>query len=468
MLLGVSGLVAGLMVGGVLLVTVLGGTLHRGAEDSAVKTADGLAELIANDSLPDPLPVTGDDVRAQVIDGDGRVRAASLGADRLVPFLYADERPAVRRDKPTTVYIPGERIGVNGPVQVVAVPAGTAAEPRTVLVAKSLGDLVRAVDLLKHSLLIAYPLLVLLLAAIAWRVIGATLRPVEALRAGAEAITDGARLPLPESRDEIHRLAVTLNGMLGRLERARARQRTFVADAAHELRSPLANLRTQLEVAQRIGDPPDTDDLLADVRRLGRLVDDLLLLARADDLAGRPDPVTGPVDVGGLLAEVAARYPAKVTLLPVAGTPWTVGDEAALDRVVANLLDNAVRHARSRVELAAAVVGDQVEITVTDDGPGVPAADRDRVFDRFTRLDDARARDAGGAGLGLSIVRELVARHGGTVTLADAEPGLRVLVRLPAAELPAMPGTDDPDLVVEPDQPRSVQTGLARPTTPAG
>ncbi|MDG4824023.1 ATP-binding protein [Asanoa sp. WMMD1127] len=470
MLLGVSGLVAGLLVGGVLLVTVLGGTLHRGAEDAANRTATEFAGLIANDSLPDPLPVSGDDVRAQVIDDQGRVVAASLGADRLVPFLYPDERPAPGSDRTSSVYIAGERIGVTGPVQVVAVPAGTAAQPRTVLVAKSLGDLVRAVDLLKHSLLIAYPLLVLLLAAIAWRVIGATLRPVEALRAGAQRITDGSRadrLPLPASRDEIHRLAVTLNGMLARLEGSRARQRAFVADAAHELRSPLANLRTQLEVAQRIGDPPDTDELLADVRRLGRLVDDLLLLARSDDLAGRPDPVTGPVDVGGLLATVAARYPGTVTLRPVDGTPWTVGDEAALDRVVANLLDNAVRHARGRVELAGGVTGDRVEITVTDDGPGIPAADRDRVFDRFTRLDDARARDAGGAGLGLSIVRELVARHGGTVTLADAGPGLRVTVRLPAAEPdPVEPDVDSDSAA--PAQARSVQTGFARPTTPAG
>ncbi|SDZ30785.1 Signal transduction histidine kinase [Asanoa ishikariensis] len=463
MVVGVSGLVAGLLVGGVLLVTVLGSTLHRGAEDAATKTASALAELIAADSLPDPLPVSGDDVRAQVIDDEGRVVAASLGADRLVPFLYPGERPVRGGDEPHSVYIDGERIGVTGPVQVVAVEAGTPDAPRTVLVAKSLGDLVRAVDLLKHSLLIAYPLLVALLAAIAWRVIGATLRPVETLRAGAQAITDGARadrLPLPASRDEIHRLAVTLNGMLARLEGARARQRAFVADAAHELRSPLTNLRTELEVAQRIGEAPDTEDLLADVRRLGRLVDDLLLLARSDDLAGRPDPVTGPVDVGSLLAAIAARYPARVTLRPVAGAPWTVGDEAALDRVVANLVDNAVRHARERVELAAALAGDQVEITVTDDGPGIPEADRERVFDRFTRLDDARARDAGGAGLGLSIVRELVARHGGTVTLGDAAPGLVATVRLPAASITEA-GPETP-------QPRSVQTGLARPTTPAG
>jgi len=464
MLLGVAGLVAGLLVGGLILVTVLGTTLHRGAEEEATNTARAMAALLADESLPDPLPVSGDDVRAQVIDSQGRVVAASREADRLVPFLYPSERPAPGATEPTSLYIPGPRIGVIGPVQVVAVPAGTPDNPKTVLVAKSLSDLARSVELLKHSLLIAYPLLVLILAAFAWRAVGATLRPVEALRVGAEKITDGVRserLPVPASRDEIHRLAVTLNGMLARLESSRARQRTFVADAAHELRSPLANMRTQLEVAQRIGDPAAlpalTDDLLADVQRLSRLVDDLLLLARADDLAGQRavDLATGPVDLGSLLATVAARYPAKVSLGPIERPLWTVGDEAALDRVVANLVDNAVRHARSSVVLAGAPDGDGVVVAVTDDGPGVPAEHRRRIFNRFTRLDDARARDAGGAGLGLSIVRELVNQHGGTVTLSDAEPGLRAEVRLPAAD----PATDTDDPATDTDDPAEPTTG---------
>src|SRR4029453_7818821 len=164
--------------------------------------------------------------------------------------------------------------------------------------------------LLRITLLIAFPLLVALLAAVTWRVLGAALRPVEALRAGAEEIAGGAgpgRLPVPDSGDEIHRLAVTLNDMLHRLEAARARQRAFVADAAHELRSPLTNMRTELEVAQRL--PATTDwpalsaDLLTDVERLGRLVDDLLLLARADDAATRPGPTpAGRGEAGARLA----------------------------------------------------------------------------------------------------------------------------------------------------------------------
>jgi len=241
---------------------------------------------------------------------------------------------------------------------------------------------------------------------------------------------------------------VTLNGMLDRLETARARQRSFVADAAHELRSPLANMRAQLEVGQRLGERTDwpgvADDLLADAERLSRLVDDLLLLARADDpaatLAARR--AAEPIELGQLATQVARRYPAVRVAVPGRGR-WTVGEPDALARILANLVDNAVRHARGEVVVSVAGDGAYQLVAVTDDGPGIPAADRDRVFDRFTRLDDARARDGGGAGLGLAIVRELVRRHDGTVRLADADAdggsGLRVEVRLPAFTPPADP-----------------------------
>jgi signal transduction histidine kinase len=288
-----------------------------------------------------------------------------------------------------------------------------------------------SVSVMRTALLITYPLLIIVLAAFARRVVGAALRPVEELRAGAETITGGAsggRLPVPGTQDEIQRLAVTLNDMLDRLAAARARQRAFVADAAHELRSPLANMRTELEVAQRIGDPPDIDDLLVDIERLTHLVDDLLLLARADDAPGQTMARTEPVELGELLATVAERYVSARVPVTVAGGPpqWTSGDRQALRHVMTNLVDNAVRHATSRVTLALVPGG----FTVIDDGPGIAASDRERVFERFTRLDDARARDAGGAGLGLAIVQELVRRHGGTVTLADANPGVRARVRL--------------------------------------
>jgi signal transduction histidine kinase len=449
MLVGVLGLTVGFAVGGVALVTALDRGLLRTADSTALTTADAIAKLVDDDALSDPLPVAGDDVRVQVVDAQGRVLFASIGADRLVPMVYATELA----DLPDREgrYIDGDRIGIRGPVRVIAVTAGSANDRQRVLVARSTQTLVQSVDILRTTLLVAFPLLVAVLAVVAWRVVGATLRPVESLRRGAEEITGGGRtgrLPVPESGDEIHRLAVTLNGMLGRLDAARARQRAFVADAAHELRSPLTTMRTELEVAQRLADSTDwpalADDLLLDVQRLSRLVDDLLLLARSDDGNTRPATASEPVDLGDLLADVASRHPGVRVTLP-SGPLRVVGDRDALGRAVGNLLDNAVRHAATTVRLSAVPEGSSQVISVVDDGPGIPAADRERVFDRFTRLDDARARDAGGSGLGLAIVRELVRRHHGTVTLHEAGPddagpdgagpGLRAEIRLPAAPL---------------------------------
>ncbi|MDG4786257.1 ATP-binding protein [Micromonospora sp. WMMD1102] len=459
-----TGLAAGLAVGGLVLLGALGYALQRTVDTEALKTAEAVARLAGQNALPDPLPVAGSQVRVQVLDGQSRIRAASIDADRLVPMLYPDELRRFQSGERDRFYLPGRRLGLDGPVRVVAVPAGPANDPQTVLVAKSTADVRHSVTVVRTILLVSFPLLLVALTAVAWRVVGATLRPVETLRAGAEEITGGARpgrLPLPASHDEIHRLAVTLNGMLGRLESARARQRAFVADAAHELRSPLANLRTQLEVAQRLGPatewPAVADDLLADIQRLSRLVDDLLLLARFDEAGAGPPRAAEPVELAQLLTEVAERYPAApLRVLPPASPCWVLAEPDALTRVLGNLLDNALRHTGSEVVLAASArpAGSAPEpreadpgggraaavyhlVTVTDDGPGIPAGDRDRVFDRFTRLDDARARDAGGAGLGLAIVRELVRRQGGTVSLGDAGPGLRVEVRLPAVEAQA-------------------------------
>jgi signal transduction histidine kinase len=318
---------------------------------------------------------------------------------------------------------------------VVAVVAGPEDDRQTVVVAAPAGEARSSVRILRAIFLIGFPLLLAGLAALAWRVIGLTLRPVEALRRGAEEITGAGAagsLPVPDARDEVHRLAVTLNDMLARLETSRRRQRAFVADAAHELRSPLASMRTQLEVAQRLGPKADwlatADDLLIDTERLSRLVDDLLLLARADDAGRSPARSPEPVELTGLVADILGRYAeARVVPVQVGAEPvWTDGDRDSLRRIVANLLDNAVRHAASRVTVEVQPGG---TITITDDGAGIPPGDRERVFDRFTRLDDARDRDSGGSGLGLAIVRELVRLHGGQVELADAAPGVRAEVR---------------------------------------
>jgi len=232
------------------------------------------------------------------------------------------------------------------------------------------------------------------------------------------------RLPVPPTHDEVAALATTLNGMLGRVAAARRTQRLFVADAAHELRSPLASIRTQLEVAEHLGEGGRLPaELRREVARLAGLVEDLLRLARADD-PSRP-VATAPGDVGALVDDVVTRYAgAGVSVRRAAGDTTAVVTASRDDllRALTNLVDNAVRHAAGHVVVSTALTGDGLEVWVTDDGHGIPAADRQRVFDRFTRLDEARDRDSGGTGLGLSITRDLLARNGSTVRLEDAEP----------------------------------------------
>jgi signal transduction histidine kinase len=338
LLVSVLALTIGLAAGGLLLIGVLNFALLRAVNKEALDTAKAVAVLVDQDTLSDPIPVT-PGMQVQVVDARNAVIAVSAGADRLVPILYPDELHGLANGE--GVLIPGRRIGLEGEVRVVTYGAGVPSDPVRVIVARSTADVAQGVHLLRVTLLIAFPLLVVLLAAVSWRVTGAALRPVEALRTGAEEITGGARpgrLPVPDSRDEVHRLAVTLNGMLHRLDSARGRQRAFVADAAHELRSPLTNMRTELEVAQRLPQSTDwpalTDDLLTDIDRLSRLVDDLLLLARADDAATRAVAApTARVELGHLLAEVAARYPAVHYERPAVALE-TVGERDALGRVV--------------------------------------------------------------------------------------------------------------------------------------
>ena len=418
----------GIAAGAALLAATVSRTLQQAVDSGALQTAREVAALQVAGRLPDPVPVGGEGTAAiQLVDARGRVGNASAGTDRLVPILTPGELDEVRSGE--RILVRGERIGLDGPLRVVAVPAGS----DTVVVAVDYGSARSGVHLLVLGLLVGAPLLLAVVGVAVWFVVGRTLRPVETLRKGAEEITGtgrSARLPVPPTRDEIARLAVTLNDMLGRLQSASERQRAFVSDAAHELRSPLASARTQLEVAARVdsGTPAGdlATDVLTDVDRLARLVDDLLLLARLDEA---PTRRRTEVDLCELARGVVDRYAAARVPVTLTGEEVTATvDRAGLARVLRNLVDNAVRHAATRVEVA---VGPGPVLTVTDDGPGIPEDERERVFDRFTRLDSGRDRGSGGAGLGLAIVRELVRAHGGTVMLQEAEPGLRAVVSLP-------------------------------------
>ena len=443
-LLGTAGLVVGLAFGGFVLVTVLRSSLERTVDSTATQTARDVAALIEANRLPDLIPAGGTTV-VQVVDASGRVRAASAGADRLVPGLATDDLSAVLRGD--AGYQPGYLFGVSGVVRVVAVQAGPADDQQTVIVATPASDIAESVQVVQVGLLVGFGLLLVILVGIAWRIVGATLRPVEALRLGAERITGtgtgtgtAGSLPVPESQDEIAALARTLNQMLSRLDRSSNRQRAFVADAAHELRSPLASLRTQIEVQQSTG-VSDTPDLLTEVERMSRLVDDLLLLARIDESVPTRREST---DLAALARQVVGRYSGARVAVAVTESSGALvtADPRALDRALANLIDNAVRYASTEVNVSIRSGGpDEVLLTVADDGPGIAAADRDRVFDRFTRLADARDRDSGGSGLGLAIVAELIAAQGGSVALGDADPapvsgldrGLLVEVTLPGS-----------------------------------
>lgn len=431
--IGVLGLTLTLCVGGFALIGFTQMNLLNSVDNGINNTGDEIAALIHSNQLPDVIP-TGGTTLVQVLGPDHRVEHVSAGADRLVPVLRPDEITSALNGR-QILTVRADQSTYEGNLRVGAVTVGE----NIVLVAVPLTGMQDNLHKFKAGLFVMIPALIVVLGLAIWYVVGMALRPVESLRRSAEDVRGGERLPVPRGGDEIHRLAVTLNTMLDRLERARDKQRAFVADAAHELRSPLANMRTELEVAARIGPAPELlDDLLSDVERLGRLTDDLLLLAKADDpqrLRLRKERI----DVGDLLTAICQRYTGSrvpVSCEAPEGPLWVDGNVDGLRRAISNLVDNAVRHARTRVVVTTEAHPDGVRVSVTDDGEGVPVADRARVFERFTRLDDARSRDKGGTGLGLAIVRELVARHGGTVTLHDAvpgrtPPGLRADVILP-------------------------------------
>jgi signal transduction histidine kinase len=432
-----AGLAVALALAAVLLASALRVALIDGLDVSARQGAIEVATLLDQGRLPSPVPVPPDTVTVQVLNAQGRIVNTSAGADRLVPMLpLAQARQAARTGQ--AQMLAGPPIGMPSLLRVVAVPARG---QHVVIAAVSFAQVHASLATLARALFIGTPLLFGLLALAIWLVTGYTLRPIAALSRGAAAVSGTGRprdLPVPPARDEVRALAITLNDMLARLADAQQRQRDLVSDTAHELRSPVASIRAQLEVALDHPDGVDwaetARDVHADTLRLARLAEDLLLLARLD---GQP-PRRTPADLAALcVAAVAgyatARVPVQVTV-PEAGEASCVvaGDPDALRRLLVNLLDNAVRHAASQVSVSVRSEAGWAVLTVTDDGPGIPAPDRERVFGRFTRLDNARDRTGeDGAGLGLAIVRSTAEAHGGSAALGDAGPGLRAVVRLP-------------------------------------
>jgi len=395
---------------------VRGGTDVRVGE-LADRLRDGQLPQAAVEATEAPAPLA----RVEVIDEQGELVAAA-----------PEPRPAGA---------PPEPVALGGEVsQMVVTPDGQL----TVVAATPVDQVGRNVDFLTHRLAVALAVLVALVGALAWVVVGRALQPVESIRAEVERITGSTmhrRVPEPATDDEVGRLARTMNTMLGRLEASAARQRRFVADASHELRSPAAVLRAGLEVARTRTDPATwtatIDTLLAEETRLEQLLDDLLLLAAHDD-NGTARGRTRPVDLAELAAAEARRprrVPVEVEVeVDTTGDGGVVvaGHPELLARALGHLADNAARHARSQVRITVAAEGSTARLVVDDDGPGIPPADRERVFERFTRLDDARTRATGGTGLGLAVTRSIVESHGGTITTTEnPTTGARFTTLLP-------------------------------------
>jgi signal transduction histidine kinase len=425
-----------LLVGGVALLFGLRVALTHGVERTVRQQVDAAAENLAAGSTPAVLDAPEDeDTVAQVVDADGRVVAASpglVGEARRRPLLD-DPVP----DTPTRVDVPGQ----GHDFIAVGAEADTSAGRRTVIVAGSLDDVDESVEVVTGLLAIGIPLLLAVAAFTALRVVGRALAPVEAIRTTVEGVSAAdlsGRVPVPATGDEVARLGVTMNHMLERLQQAQMRQRRFVSDASHELRSPVATIRQHAEVALEHPRRMPRAELAGAVRtealRLQRLVEDLLLLARSDEHTVAVH--RRPVDLDDVVLDEVRRLQATTELeVDASGVSAGAvdGDPDVLRRVVRNLLDNAARHAAGRVAVALTELAGTVHLVVDDDGPGVALEDRPRVFERFVRLDDARARDRGGSGLGLAIVAELVAAHDGTVRVGDtALGGARFEVILPA------------------------------------
>ena len=326
--------------------------------------------------------------------------------------------------------------------------ASTPADPAatvTVVAVRSLEEARAASSASLVTLGVAIPVALLVLGVTTWLVVGRALRPVEAMRREVDAVTAAQldrRVADPGGSDEVARLARTLNVMLARLESSAAAQRRFVGDASHELKTPLATIRQHAEVAllhpESIDGAALAGTVMTEEARLTALVQGLLVLARADE--GALGVTRRPVDLDDLVVAETARLRSTAPALTIDATgvgPARVeGDEGLLGQVVRNLLANASRHAATRVSVGLVERQGRAVLTVDDDGAGVPEGERERVFDRFVRLDEARARDSGGSGLGLAIVREIARVHGGAVTV-DSSPlgGARFVVDLPSGLL---------------------------------
>jgi len=438
-----------LAVGATAFILILQRALFSSVQSTAAARADEVIAQIRDEGLggldEDLASRTRTGLVTQVVDESGRVVSSSSVrasdkpltsspvADGQVKQVRLSRVPILDEDDPYLLEVGG------------VVSAG---KLYRVIVASPIGAQQESVRTALILLLVGAPLLLLLVGVATWVLVGRTLDPVERIRRrvseiGGSTVSD--RIPVPGTDDEIARLAVTMNEMLGRLDASQRTQRRFVADASHELRSPLTTLSAAVELAGSDPTPATWQDLSpvmnSEIDRMNRLVSDLLLLARADE---HSIPLhLEEVDLDDVVGREVSRLRTVTSLAVEARVRPTrvIGDLNRLSQVVTNLTDNAARHATSSVRLELApdpdAGPDGALLVVQDDGPGVPVEERERVFERFVRLDDSRGRGSGGTGLGLAIARELVLAHGGSVRIVDAPAGgCRVEIRLSGTDQP--------------------------------
>ena len=430
------------VLGAVVLVWAVRDAVERSLDDR-VRAAAGAVAAQVSDGRSE---VTDAQVSTQVVDeATGQVLSASPDLKGVARFSTLPATDSVVVDAVPVLGWRDARVGV---LRVID-PQG---RPVLVYAAVDQDQAAESVVAARTAALFGVPLLIALLGAVVWVGVGRALRPVEDIRSQVADISArhlSRRVSEPPGNDGVTRLARTMNAMLDRLEAAASRQDRFVADVSHELHSPLASSRAELEVARAHPGSTDwsalTDELLGDNQRMTRVVHDLLFLARSDSNA----PLSGrvPLDLDDVVRTEVRRLavPPSVRVSTAAVEPTDlIGNPDELGRAVRNVLENAVRHAAGHVWVAVATIQDRARFAVADDGPGIDCADRQRVFERFTRLDDSRSRATGGAGLGLAITREIVVGHGGSITVTSADQGgACFVIDLPLAATSARPPADD-------------------------
>lgn len=423
-----------LALAAVVFVSLLRRQLEASLATVAEQQAADVSAKVAAQGVAVDLSGGGEQTLVQVVALDGTVLASSAAVAGEPPVVQYVPDPGQR------VTVRAERlpIGENEGFVVVARGATGPDGDVVVIAAQSLESVERSTTVVAGLLAAGYPVLLIVVAGTSYWLAGRALAPVETMRRRVAGITVTdltARVPVPGGRDAVAHLATTMNAMIERLEEASTAQRRFVADASHELRSPLATIRAAHEIV--VVHPDTTDwagtgrEVLAEVERLDRLVADLILLARGDEhgLALHLQDV----DLDDLVTAEATRLRRAGTLQVVVHAPpvRVTGDRHHLSRALRNLTDNAARHARGRVELRLSATARTATVEVLDDGPGVAPTERERVFERFVRLDQSRTRGSGGTGLGLPIARQIAHAHHGALVVADSTTGARLVLTLP-------------------------------------